>query len=376
MIVVLGINAFIATLATSTILSGLTLYVSHGGIITTIPNALTYFGQTRIPFLQIEPPALVGFGLTIVLWYVYEHTPLGRRLYFVGEGREAARLTGLPVNVLRGSTFVGAAVIAGGAGCLLAGELGGMDPSIGPTFLLPAYAAAFLGATTIRPGRFNALGTLVGLYALVVGVTGLELLGVQSWVEQIFDGCVLVVAVAFARAVSADARVRKTTSEEEGSMGNWKHPRTRGILSLGIVAVLVAAVTSVSTAAPARKAAGAPGVAAAKALVASAMKNPGLRWPDHAGRRSGAEGQDGLDRRQLAAESVQHAARQCRDCCAQEGRHQDEADRRERPNNRVDARPGARRVSEARCGYRVGFVDSVPEGSAEGPRLGRCSVRR
>jgi ribose transport system permease protein len=204
-IVVLRINAFIATLATSTIVAGLTLYVSHGGIITTIPNDLTYFGQTRIPWLQIEPPAIVAFGLTLVLWYVYEHTPLGRRLYFVGEGREAARLTGLPVNLLRGATFVAAAIIAGGAGCMLAGELGGMDPSIGPTFLLPAYAAAFLGATTIRPGRFNALGTLVGLYALVVGTTGLELLGVQSWVEQVFDGTALIVAVAFARAVSADA---------------------------------------------------------------------------------------------------------------------------------------------------------------------------
>jgi ribose transport system permease protein len=204
-IVKLGINAFIATLATSTIVAGLTLYVSHGGIITTIPNSLTYFGQTRIPGINIVPPAMVGFGLTILLWYIYEHTPVGRRLYFVGEGREAARLTGLPVARLRGAAFVGASVIAGGAGVLLAGELGGMDPTIGPTYLLPAYAAAFLGATTIRPGRFNALGTLVGLYALVVGVTGLELLGVQSWVEQIFDGCVLAAAVAFARAVSTDS---------------------------------------------------------------------------------------------------------------------------------------------------------------------------
>ena len=127
-VVVLGINAFIATLAMATIISGLTLYVSKGGIVTTVPDGLTYFGETRIPVLQIEPVAFVGFGLAIVLWYVYEHTPLGRRLYFVGEGREAARLTGLPVNVLRGSTFVGAAVISGAAGCFLAGEFGWQLP--------------------------------------------------------------------------------------------------------------------------------------------------------------------------------------------------------------------------------------------------------
>ena len=204
MVVSIGINAFIATLASSTVLAGLTLYVTNGTILTTIPVALENFAQTRIPGLGIGVPAIVGFILTALLWYAYEHTPVGRQLFFVGEGREVARLVGLPVRRLRVGAFVTSAVFSGLAGMLLAGELGGLAPSVGPTFLLPAYAAAFLGATTIKPGRFNAVGTLVALYLLVVGVTGLELLGVASWVEQVFNGVALAVAVAFARLVSSE----------------------------------------------------------------------------------------------------------------------------------------------------------------------------
>jgi ribose transport system permease protein len=202
LVVALGLNAFIATLAMSTVLAGLTLYVTNGTILTTVPVVLETFAQFRLPLIGIGMPAVVGFGVAVLLWYVYEHTPMGRYLFFVGEGREVARLVGLPVARIRIGAFITSAVLSGVAGMLLAGELGGLAPSVGPTFLLPAYAAAFLGATTIKPGRFNAFGTLVALYLLVVGVTGLELLGAESWVEQVFNGVALAVAVAFARFVS------------------------------------------------------------------------------------------------------------------------------------------------------------------------------
>lgn len=204
LIVVVGVDAFIATLATGTVLGGLTLFVSNGSILTTVPPVLEAFAQAKLPVLGLATPALVGFALTIGLWYLYDHTPPGRWLYFVGEGREAARLTGLPVRPIRIAAFVGSGLFSGLAGLLLTGDLGGMSPAVGPTFLLPAYAACFLGATTIKPGRVNALGTVVGLYLLVVGVTGLELLGVASWVEQVFNGVALIVAVAFARLVSTE----------------------------------------------------------------------------------------------------------------------------------------------------------------------------
>ena len=110
LVVRVGINAFIGTLATATVLSGLTLQVTKGSILTTVPNSLQSFANWRMPTLGIGAPALVGFGLALAFWYLYQFTPFGRRLFFVGEGREAARLTGLPVNSMRTVAFIGAAL--------------------------------------------------------------------------------------------------------------------------------------------------------------------------------------------------------------------------------------------------------------------------
>jgi ribose transport system permease protein len=202
-IVRFGVNAFITTLGTGTVLTGLTLAVSGGQILTGVPDGVTNFAAGDL--FDLTWPAYVALGFSVVLWYVYEHTPAGRYLFFVGEGREVARLAGLPVRQLRWLAFVFASGIAAACGILAAGQLGSADPSVGPNYLLPAYAAAFLGATTIKPGRFNAFGTVVALYLLVTGVTGLELAGAASWVEQVFSGSALVIAVTFARLVSREA---------------------------------------------------------------------------------------------------------------------------------------------------------------------------
>lgn len=201
-VVRMGINAFIGTLGTSTILTGLTLAVSGGQILNTVAQPLADFVQYQMFGLPV--PVYLGFLLVVMLWYVYEHTPLGRYLFFVGEGREAARLVGLRVDRLRFGAFIVSGTISAAAGVLTAGQLGAADPSVGPGFLLPSYAAAFLGATTIRPGRFNAWGTVVALYLLVTGVTGLELLGSSSWVQEMFNGVALLIAVTFARFVAQD----------------------------------------------------------------------------------------------------------------------------------------------------------------------------
>lgn len=201
-VVRIGVNAFIGTLGVSTILTGLTLAVSDGQILNTMPQPLVDFVQHQIFGLAV--PVYVAFALAIALWRLYEHTPVGRHLFFVGEGREAARLAGLQVDRLRIGAFVASGAISAIAGIFTAGQLGAADPSVGPNFLLPAYAAAFLGATTIKPGRFNAWGTVVALYLLVTGVTGLELLGTSSWVQEMFNGAALLIAVTFARFVARE----------------------------------------------------------------------------------------------------------------------------------------------------------------------------
>ena len=92
------------------------------------------------------------------------------------------------------------------AGVMLTSSVGSLDPSLSGQFLLQPFAAAVLGAATITVGRFNALGTLVGIYLLVVGITGLQLLGVEPWVSDVFNGGMLVIAVAFATLAAKSRR--------------------------------------------------------------------------------------------------------------------------------------------------------------------------
>jgi len=142
-----------------------------------------------------------------VVHYVLQHTPLGRYLVFVGKGAEVARLAGVRVDVLRTIALVTSSVLSMVAGVLLVGLIGSASPSGGASFLLPAFAAAFLGETAIRPGQFNVWGSFVAVYFLVTGITGLQLMGAARWVEDAFYGAALVVAVAAAQLVAKrDAR--------------------------------------------------------------------------------------------------------------------------------------------------------------------------
>jgi ribose transport system permease protein len=102
---------------------------------------------------------------------------------------------------LRVVALAASGLVAAGAGVLYAGSTGGADPSSGATFLLPAFAAAFLGATGIVPGRFNPWGSFVAVYFLWTGITGLQLHGARSFVQQLFYGGALVVALVLARAL-------------------------------------------------------------------------------------------------------------------------------------------------------------------------------
>lgn len=199
LVVVIKLDAFIATLGTMTTVLGLTSLMTRGEVIGGIPAGLSHFANT--PILSLPAAVLYGWILAVIFWYMYEKTPAGRYLLFTGGNREAARLTGVHVNQIRALAFIAAALISAFAGILFAGGLGAVDPNVGGAYLLPPYAAAFLGSTTIQIGRFNALGTVIGLYLLAVGVSGLQLLGAAGWVSDVFNGVALILAVAFAKLV-------------------------------------------------------------------------------------------------------------------------------------------------------------------------------
>jgi ribose transport system permease protein len=193
-----GINSFIVTLGVGQLLLGLVSLLSSNRIVSgidqTLLDAVVLHRLLGVP-LGFYYAAL----LCLLLWYVFEYTTVGRRLLFVGTGREVARLSGVRVNRVRLGSLMAAGVIAALAGVLYAGTTGSADPRGGTAYLLPAFAAAFLGATSISPGRFNPWGTLIAAYFLLVGITGLQMLGAQTYVQDLFYGGALVLAVALSQ---------------------------------------------------------------------------------------------------------------------------------------------------------------------------------
>jgi ribose transport system permease protein len=197
-IVLLGLESLVITLGSGAFVSGLVLWISNSQTIGGISDRLVNPVIVR-QFLGIPLGFYYGLALCVLVWYVFELTALGRRLLFVGKGRRVARLSGVRVERVRWGAFVASGTISALAGVMYAGTQGGADPSSGATFLLPAYAAAFLGATSIVPGRFNPWGALIAVYFLVTGITGLQLLGAETFVQQLFYGGALVVAVTLSR---------------------------------------------------------------------------------------------------------------------------------------------------------------------------------
>jgi ribose transport system permease protein len=198
LVVLLDIDSLIATLGSSTFVSGVILWISNSQTISGVSNSLVNVVVVD-RFLGIPLAFYYGIALGLVMLYVFEFTPVGRRLLFVGRGRSVSRLSGIRVPRLRWFALAMSGLISSFAGILYAGTLGSADPTSSLSFLLPAFAAAFLGATTIMPGRFNPIGSIVSVYFLVTGITGLQLLGVQTFVQQLFYGGALVLAVALSQ---------------------------------------------------------------------------------------------------------------------------------------------------------------------------------
>ena len=194
------IPSLIVTLGVSTFVNGGVLWLSDSQTVSGVSMGLVEWVVIRRLF-GIPLAFFYAIALALILWYVLEFTIAGRKLLFTGRGQEVARLNGVNVVKVRVVAFVTSGAVAALGGVLYAGMTGSADPLSGLSFLLPAFAAAFLGATTIRPGRFNPIGTLISVYFLVTGITGLTILGAQAYVQNLFYGGALVVAVALSQIV-------------------------------------------------------------------------------------------------------------------------------------------------------------------------------
>jgi ribose transport system permease protein len=193
------ISSFIATLGTGILLSGFTFALSNGQVIFSgVPEAITYVGQEH--FLGLGITVWLTIVIAIILLYVTEHTPFGTKLYAIGGSERVAFLAGIRTGRLKIIAFALAGLLIGIGSIFALGQNGAANPGYGPDLLLPAYAAAFLGVTSYRPGYYNIPGAIVAILLLAVGFNGLNLLGAPFWVQPIFNGAVLIVAVVTARA--------------------------------------------------------------------------------------------------------------------------------------------------------------------------------
>uniref|UniRef100_UPI003F58F764 ABC transporter permease n=1 Tax=Mycolicibacterium obuense TaxID=1807 RepID=UPI003F58F764 len=191
----LQINSLVATLATGSCALGAALWWTNGSIFAeNVPASFRALGER---LLGIPLPIVYTVIVCVIAWWVLERTPVGRYLYAIGDNPDAARLVGLPTAGLTTAAFVASGTIAGTAGVIQAAILGSGNPQVGASFLLPAFAAVFLGATVFHIGRYNVVGTVVAVLLLAVMVAGLQQFGLPFYIEPLLKGAILLAAVAF-----------------------------------------------------------------------------------------------------------------------------------------------------------------------------------
>jgi ribose transport system permease protein len=203
-VVVLDVSSFVVTLGMATLLTGIAQLVSGSTIVSVRSEGLARLSIGEV--LGMPVSFYYGIVLAVVIAYVLAWTPLGRSMIFVGANREVARLAGIRVQRVRFGAYVVAGLLAGLAGLILVATVGGFDSSTSSTYLLPALAAVFLGTAVVQPGAFNPIGTMVAIYFLTTGIFGLQLLGYSGWIQNVFYGAGLVIAVALAKVVRDRSR--------------------------------------------------------------------------------------------------------------------------------------------------------------------------
>lgn len=195
------INSVIATLAMTIVISGIVQWKTDGNtIVKGIPTSLTSFGSDSV--IGVPYVAWVAILVALALSYLLTRTVYGRRLYAVGSNSSAARLVGLRNERLLFSTYLISGALSAVAGVLLLARTGSGNPQAGPGYILSAYAAVFLGASAVFPGRWNVWGVVIAVIFLGVLNSGLTLAGANTYVNSLVNGLALIAGVGVANVLA------------------------------------------------------------------------------------------------------------------------------------------------------------------------------
>ena len=205
----LGVNALIATLGSGTMLVGVNYFYANGVPIALGPNqsaAFTHIALGR-DLLGIPNPIVFMVVIMVALWVILNQTDLGQHMQAVGGNREAATLSGISVDRTKIAAFIIAGLCAAITGVLLSSRIGNGYVSAGDAYLLSSFAAVFLGSAALRDGQFHIIGTFLGVLTVGVGFNGLALAGTPTFIQFLFQGGLLVAAVALNTVGRRQARL-------------------------------------------------------------------------------------------------------------------------------------------------------------------------
>jgi ribose transport system permease protein len=202
----LGVNALVATLGTGTILVGLNYAYSGGIPISGIGAEFTQIALGRV--FGIPNTILIMIAVLAVLWVVLNRTTFGQHMQAVGGNAHASELSGVRVDRVKIMAFVIAGVCAMLTGALLASRVGSAQVTAGDSYLMTSFAAVFLGSAALRDGEFHIVGTFIGVLTVGVGFNGLAILGAPTFMQFLFSGVLLILAVAMSTVARKFTRGR------------------------------------------------------------------------------------------------------------------------------------------------------------------------
>jgi ribose transport system permease protein len=195
----IGLNAFVCTLATMSIISGLCLTVTKGIMLFGLPQSFEFFGRGDV--LGVPFRFIFMFFLLLILWFFHKYTPTGRRMEAIGGNPLAAQLSGIKVEANRVIGYLLSGFCAAAAGIILASSTMSATSTQGGAYLLDAFGASFIGASTVRVGQFHIPGTFVGVLIVVIAINGLVILMVPGYLTDMIKGAILLLAILLSGAV-------------------------------------------------------------------------------------------------------------------------------------------------------------------------------
>jgi ribose transport system permease protein len=192
------VSPFIMTLGMGSIGSGFALYYTGGSPVSGMPPLFTKtIGTGR--WNEIPIPIFFAIAATIVVVFLVTSTAWGRYLYAIGGNTKAAFLSGIPVGLYTASVYVLCSLLAALAGILLTARVSSGEPNLGATFPLESITAAVVGGVSLRGGEGRIIGAVLGALFITILTNGMNLIRIESYVQEIAVGIILIVAVVVDR---------------------------------------------------------------------------------------------------------------------------------------------------------------------------------